>query len=308
MTLQDRIVLPLSMLAAALLWLFISLSQTYTTEVSIPVVFTNLPDDKALLQPLPNKMDMFVRSQGAYLVWYFTLKNMRLQIDYRQQPASRSIPAINYLRTLQQQMPRIEITDIKPDTIYFKFDKKSEKLAPVKIRYNITTNPAFDLKTVAANPDTILVVGPASVVDTIKYWQTEQITYRDIKQTYEGVIALTKPPMPTLTISANAVKYKVTVEEFTEKTLSIPIEKLNVPPRASVFIYPQNANVIFQVGISEFDQIEPYYFKIAADFNGINLQTDKGVPLKLIEKPINVRNIRISPKMAEFMIMGNTAK
>lgn len=308
MTLQDRIVLPLSMLAAALLWLFISLSQTYTTEVSIPVVFTNLPDDKALLQPLPDKMDLFVRSQGAYLVWYFTLKNMRLQIDYRQQPANRSIPAINYLRTLQQQMPRIEITDIKPDTIYFKFDKKSEKLAPVKIRYDITTNPAFDLKTVAANPDTILVVGPASVVDTIKYWQTEQITYRDIKQTYEGVIALTKPHLPTITISANAVKYKVTVEEFTEKTLSIPIEKHNVPPKAPVFIYPQNANVIFQVGISEFDQIEPYYFKIAADFTGINLQTDKRVPLKLIEKPINVRNIRISPKMAEFMIMGNTAK
>ena len=300
---NDRLVLLASMLASGAIWVMITLSQTYTTEVVVPVTYINLPEDKVLSKPLPEQLYLYVKSKGTNLIWQFYLSGKGVQIDHSRLYGNK-VNTLNLVHHFQMQLSQIEIREIRPDTIYFFFEQKSEKLVPVKLRYDITTNPAFDLKTVTANPDTILVSGPTSLIDTLTAWPSELFKYRDINQPYKGNIKLQPSELSSVTMSANAVDYEIKVEEFTEKTLLIPIEKVNLPAHRTVFMYPAEATVVFQVGISEFDQVEPYYFKAVADFKEINFASDIRVPVRLAEKPISVRNVRFSPKYAEFMIVG----
>lgn len=300
---EDRLIFLASMLLSGMIWMLITLSQTYSTEVTVPVVYANLPDDQVLAHPLPDKLFMYVKSRGTHLLWYFTLSGRTLQIDYNRL-LGRKVNTFNLINQLRGQLSNVDIQEIKPDTIYFFFEKKAIKTVPVKIHYDISTNPAFDLKTVLPEPDSIVVTGPVSYVDTLTQWTTELIKYRDINQNQSGNIKLLQPSLSSVILNVNQLDYTVTVEEFTEKTLSIPIEKLNLPAGISLFMYPQNAAVVFQVGISEFDQIEPYYFKAVANFEKTDFKTEKQVPVLLVEKPINVRNVRFSPQVAEFMIIS----
>lgn len=300
---EDRFIFLASMLLSGMLWLLITLSQTYSTQVTVPVSYANLPSDKVLAHPLPDKLLMYVKSSGINLLWYFTLSGRVVQIDYNRL-FGRKVNTFNLVNQFSAQLSNVEIQEIKPDTIYFVFEKKAEKRVPVKMNYDITTNPAFDLKTVLGKPDSILVTGPASFIDTLTQWPSNVVKYRHINQNYSGKTDLLQPALSSVILSAYAVDYTVTVEEFTEKTLSIPIEKLNLPADISLFMYPQNATVVFQVGISEFDQIEPYYFKAVANFEKTDFKTEKQVPVLLVEKPINVRNVRFSPQVAEFMIIS----
>jgi len=299
----DRYILLASMLASCIIWVFISLSQTYNIEVAVPVTYINLPDDKVLSKPLPEELFLYVKSKGTNLIWQFYLSGKGVQIDHSRL-LNNKVNTANLVHQFSMQLSQLEIREIRPDTIYFIFEQKSEKLVPVKLQYDITTNNAFDLKLVSAAPDTILVSGPTSLIDTLTNWPSELFKYRDINQNYKGNIKLQTPALSSVTISTNAVEYEIKVEEFTEKTLLIPIERVNLPPHQTVFMYPSEATVVFQVGISEFDQIESYYFKMIADFEEVNFVSDTSVPLRLAEKPISVRNVRFSPKYAEFIIVG----
>lgn len=289
---------------AFIIWLLSALSETYTTEIQVSVSYKNLPEDKVLTRNLENTLYLTIKGAGSDLVKQMRFIKKSVVLDYAKYINTQRVSSATLFTQIEEQLSKLEVRDIKPDTLYFYLENKAQKKVPIKFEHNISTSTHFKLKNnLAITPDSVLVIGPKSVLDTLKNWKTEELVKRDVSQNFDGSIPLIPPNQTGLTIAPEQVNYFGEVEEFTEKRLLLPVLTKNLAKDQSVVLYPKNVQLQFQVGTSEFEVLDKDYFKIVADFSTIDINTAQEIPLKVIEQPTGIRNLRVSPEYAEFIVI-----
>lgn len=286
------------------MWLLNKLTETYATEVAVEVHYIHLPEGKAPIVPLPEKLHLTVRAMGIDIIKQLKLRTPQTVIDYEKHAnASHRITTANLIHYLEAQLDNIQVTDIKPDTIRFVFDKIATRKVPIKVNADIETAAHFNLKKVEATlPDSVSITGAVALVDTLKYWHTESLMMRDVSQSATGEIALVKP-QNGIVLSTDATTYQVTIEEYTEKSLLIPIEILNLPKGVKVFLYPRAVTVYFQVVTNNFNDIDESYFSVKADFANYDIAHNNRIDVAVSQAPAGIKNIRAKPPTAEYIII-----
>jgi YbbR domain-containing protein len=291
-------------MVAVAMWLLNKLTERYTTEVAVTVQYVNLPANKAPIIALPQQLYITVRAGGVDIIKQLKLQSPKPLIDYEKHANHRHyIPTDELISYLEVQLENIIIIDIRPDTIRFAFDDFKTRRIPIKVSADIETAAHFNLKDVkATNPDSVDVSGAAALIDTLSYWQTETLTMRDVSQSAKGDIALVSPNN-LISLSSNSTQYEVNVEEYTEKSLSIPIQVVNLPKNTKIFLYPNTATVYFQVGTDNFEHIDEGYFKVEADFNNYDIANNNYIDIAISNAPHQIRNMRVEPLTVEYIIM-----
>ena len=91
-------------------------------------------------------------------------------------------------------------------------------------------------------------------------------------------------------------------EQFTEKSLFLPVTVKNAPD--SLKIFPNKVKTNFVIGLSQYDAISEKDFQLEVDLNGIPInQANNTAPISLIKQPAEVKNIRFSPKSVQFLFV-----
>ena len=89
------------------------------------------------------------------------------------------------------------------------------------------------------------------------------------------------------------------IEKFTEKSLFVEVQVARGMRKIKYF--PTKVKVTFQVGLSQFDQVNSSDFYIEA---GVDSTTAPGItsaPLILKQHPGHVRSIRMFPDQVDFL-------
>lgn len=303
-SIENRKIYVTSLAISLILWTFSILSEEYETEVTIPVTYENFPTNKVLTNNPPDSLYLYVKATGVDIFRHLKFNPTRVVVDYDRYITSLQVSTKIFRNQFKAQLPNIEINNISPDTIYFSLEEKMIKRVPVNFIYDITTANQFELNgVVELQPDSIGVTGPASIIDTLASWPTQKLTLRGINRNFSGDLFLEKSLIPSVTLSTDKIICSVMVEEFTEKSIAIAVEPVGLPPELNVFIYPKKVEVIFQVGINQFERISEDYFTLTADFTNTKLFESKEVPVVVNQYPIGVKNVRVEPKTIEFLIL-----
>lgn len=303
---SDRTPLLVCMSISLVMWLVSALSESYTTsQIPVEVLYRNLPDNKLPSQPLPQQLHLTIETNGIQIIKQYWQK-IRLTIDYANYIPAKILATQQLMPLLMPQLPNSKILNVSPDTIFFKFERIAQKKIPVFSDSDAKPAKRFDIKEIILQPDSVIVSGPASVLDTIKHWKTQKLVLRDLSQDFEGEVPLVLPEISTLSLNTNNIMYTIKVEEFTEKKLlDIPIEIKNLPKGMSVFLYPSTVTLQFQVGISEFEYIKQSNFTIVADFIDIDFTKDKLIRLSVAQQPLTIKGLSILPQNSvEFIVIN----
>ncbi len=300
---SDRNIFLASLVISFVIWILTTLSQVYTTEIMVPVAYKNLPTDKVLINTLERELYMDVEARGIDLILQIGVSPKTIVVDYEKYVKSPKIGTRSLISPFERQLSTIAIKAIQPDTIYFRFDKRSEKLVPIVLQADVLAETHFRVNKIAITPDSVFVTGPASIVDSLKAWHTEKLTLRGITQSFDNDIELLKPQYETINLSIDYTNYFIDVEEFTEKELNVPIEIKNIPKNLNVFPYPKTVRILFQVGVGDYDEIVADDFMVVADFSKINIMNNTKIPLTLVDKPPRIKNEYFSPKSCDYIIM-----
>jgi len=124
------------------LWYLNSLGKETEMGISYPVKYTNLPKDKVITEKSPAELNLFLKGPGYSI--------LKLKISGNKSPVNIDISKINYRRvpggkslnyyiitssltkSLNIQMRSgCEITSIKPDTLFFTFDRQISNTSSV---------------------------------------------------------------------------------------------------------------------------------------------------------------------------------
>jgi YbbR domain-containing protein len=215
--------------------------------------------------------------------------------------SSFTFPSRKFLGELSYQLSNeLEILNMIPDTLYFRFGKLGQKRLKVKPLLNVNLKKQFQISgDIKASPDSVMVRGPQSVLDTLHFVTTELLKFSSVDQTIQTEASIKK--IKETFFEPRLVEISVPVEEYTEAQLSVPVNIENQPSGRNIKLFPSKVKVAFQVSLSQFQKIHPEDFKLSVSFSDIK---DGKPRLKITSEstPEYLYNLKITPEEIEYLI------
>lgn len=313
---DGRIVIFLVCLAiATVFWFLNALNKEYSVDLAFPVRYTNLPQNKVLVNAPPDQFTLKVNSFG------FTILRHKLSMAFsplifdvndftggrmETSPNSKfSIATRQFIKRLSGQVSNeLEITEIQPDTLYFEFDKIIKRRVKVKPNLTYTLKKQFfpngDITTV---PESVMVAGPKSILDTLRLVRTEFVSFKELDKDMSRKVSL--ETYKNLQVTPNRVILTIPMEEFTQKQLMVPIRVTDLPENASVKLFPDKVKVSFLIGLSHFNEITDKEFELTVPYADIESKKPM-LDVTVSSQPQHIIPVGIAPEHVEYLIEKKT--
>jgi len=309
---REVVVFSFFLLLAFIFWYLNSLEKNVEYDMKYPVRYINLPEERVLADDLPAEIDLYLKGPG-YSILKLKLAGNRSPvildvstINYRRVPGSRTLSyyiiTTGLIPKLRNQLRTdCEISSIKPDTLFFAFDRIITKKVQVIPHIEVSTQKQYLVKgNILAVPDTISLTGPKRILDTINTVKTKLKRLRGVNETITKSFALVTPE--GCTISSRKVTLTIHVEQFTEAEINVPVKILNCPDSISVKIFPDVVSVKCLVAIGDYKKFEEIPFEVVLDLATADLNSSGKIPVGFRNIPPFVSSLRVTPSKVDFLI------
>ena len=284
------------------------LSQRYTHSFTFKINAINVPEDHVILNDSTNTMTIALTTYGFRHIKYY-LKQPKIDVDF----SALDRTATHYKWIESNELPKIinqfdantDIENITPDTIVFRYDVNSVKMVPVKLVSNIKFSAGYDvINNYQLEPDSVKLIGPKLMVDSISEIKTKSLNLENVNTNINDIVQLNLPKNLTeIKTSKNTVEVKGTVEKFTEGTIDVPVNVINVPENIEINFYPKTVPVIFYTSMSNFKSVSSSSFLVQSDFSTIKDNNTHLVP-SIVKQPDNIKYAKLNVKQIEFIIVN----
>ena len=306
---EDRAILLICIGIALVFWLLVKLSQTYSTVRPVAFKF-QIPENETLSNAPPEDMTVEIEGTGWDLLFdYFSGHGIVLEYDL--ESANRLQLSRGRLRSdilADLSSSDIQIEEVNPESLNLVLEEKISKKVPVTLNLSLSFASEYHLRDpVDFQPDSIVIAGPKSKVSDIQSWPTDSLIIQNLKSSQVRKLSMQSPPRE-MELKTKEVEVRIEVEQFTEKSLFVPLQVKNIPETDSIRFFPQRVRLRFVVGLSKYNEVTDDDFQLEADLKGVALDTEQNqVPIRLTERPDFVKNIQFTPKVANFFIVKEGA-
>ncbi len=203
-----------------------------------------------------------------------------------------------YLRTIVAQQLGNEVFSVSPEQITVEIEDITSKIVPVEAVAQLSFWKGFDLADdIELTPSVITVEGAKSVLDNLNALKTDTLRFQKLKDTVEITVKLAANPI--LKFSRTDVVARLAVEQFTEKSIFVPLTVRNAPQRLQIF--PNKIKLDCTVALSRYAALNGDNFIAVVDLKNVDAKSKNNtVPIVLSGQPSFVRNVKFSPQSVEF--------
>lgn len=284
-------------------WTSTKLSNTYIVEESFSIIWTNIPN--GIIPSSENQqMNVSISASGIEILIY-RLINKSINISLSQADFSREKGLID-LRGQEffikkQFFENTKLNILNPLFLEFKFSRLEEKVFTVvpQIEINLRAGYLID-SSLKVTPDSILVRGPKSILDTLNSIQSESIIADDLYENFRKKVSLRS--IPEIQLSESKVTVEVAVSRYTEKEFLLNVEVINLPLGTRVKLFPPKAKVRVTLPLSVLRTIKTSDFNLVVDYNNIFKDAEKKLDLIMIRRPSSVKKLILEPKKVNYLI------
>lgn len=289
-----------------LIWMLITLSKEYTTTLNLYVDFTNIPQDKMLQTNEVQQIKIDVKASGFKII-RSRIQNSKIELDASLLNQTKNR---RYYILLEKQIQGIQnqlnsdviIQRIVEDTLFLNLDVLESKMIAVKPNLEVNYHVGYGLiDKIKIEPDSILISGSKSILDTLHELTLSSIRLNDVKENFK-VKAKVVGNRDGLKLTTDEVLVSGNVDKFTEGNLKVPFEIIGVPDDVKITTLTESVTIVFVVGLSDFNKIVPSLFKIECDYAYSKDQNLTYLIPKLVKKPKVIKSFKISPQTIDFLI------
>ncbi|TKC10817.1 YbbR-like domain-containing protein [Pedobacter polaris] len=299
------LVLVTCLIFAMAAWLFMALNGKYKYTAKTELIYKDEPQNKAFKPLQPNAVDLLVEGTGWQLLF------SRLRIN--PQSITVSLEKLNnrsfilFSEQIAQINKQLEtsqkIISIKPDTLYFDFSKRTNKRVPIKLTSKFTFLKQYGISSpVQLKPAYVNISGPQEELAKIKEWYTDTLKLADLQKTTNARIAIKQNNSNNISIYPSSVGVKVPVDEFTEKTIEVPLRIINNIDFYDIKLYPKKIKITFLVSLSSYQEVDEDFIDAVVDVNEWKKLGHHKFTVKINRFPNYCKLIKIVPNKINFII------
>ena len=234
------------------LWFIVNLNSEYRITINIPIELGGLPPNMALVDSLPESLQVEVSGDGWKLV---TLNSNPPEI-----PINVVEGEVNVFEQVRQRLTveqNVNVLKVSPLFLNIGLESRISKKIPVQLvtqlsfedRYGLVKDPVYQ-------PDSITITGAQSHVNKIERWIIPDIlSLNNIHEDITQIIEVSSNN-PLLDVDVDQITFSADVSEFTEGEVSVYIRTRDIP-RGSIINYnPSTVTIKFDVPIDQYANIE----------------------------------------------------
>ena len=296
------------LIASILIWFLITLSKEYTLILTFPVNYTNISQDKLLQKEPTKEIDLLVKSSGFNIIKSrFGNKSLALNANNLSRKSSNRYYFLtrNQFSTIQKQLRSgVQLQEITLDTIYLEIGSLISKKVALKPSLEINYHVGYDiLEPVTIKPDSILISGPEAQVENIKEIHLELLKLEDVKSDFSKEVKIILPiNSSNIRVDADLTTISGKVEKFTEGSFQIPFKVDNLPKGLDLTTLNKTVEVVFVVGLSNFDKIDKNFFKVVCDYKISKENNLSYLIPKVTTNSSLIKSVKVIPNKVDFLI------
>lgn len=294
----------LFLLSSFVILLFTKLSKEYTNTIAFDIEKVNVPQEYVILNDSV-KLNITLKTHGFRWLTYY-MSQPKIKVDFTKDVYKDGNVFVfskskAYLNNTQFDK-KVDLLDLEPEKLTFRYGVNLVKKVAVKINSNFSFSPGYDRATkVTSEPDSVVVVGPNILIENLEFLETETIELLNVRSDIQEQVKLKLPDNRSdLKFSVEAVMLNAGVEKFTEGTLKVPVNLINVPGELKIKHFPKEVTVSYYVSLSNFNTITKKDFKVICDFKKTSKDQTFLKP-ELVKVPDLVKNTKIDYQRIEFI-------
>lgn len=292
-----------------LFWWLQSLQEVREVDLRVPIEYSELTTTVSITNDLPKYLTVTLSDKGTNLYYYYRhRKDLTLHLNLMNYYSKQDIGKIS-ISELESQLRRkvmstTQVLRIAPESIELYFAMKKAKELPIKLNSKLSFAMQHQLADAPdIFPSTVKVFAPESIINTLQYIETETLRLNDLKDSTQVTLAL--KAIPGVRFETKEVKVTISVEEYTERTFTIPIVAQGFPEGSSLLAFPSKVNVTFFVGLTSYSKLRPNNFEAVVNYKDFMNSSSNQCAVRLIKQPSAIQNVRIQPNTVECLVEKN---
>lgn len=289
-------------------WLLQSLQQEYEITLTFPIKYKELPADIAFNEEIPQQVTAKVKDKGSVLLNYTlgrTLLPIEVKMSTEEKQGTLQFSKKQIENDIQKQLlSTTTLIEFEPQQIAAAFSQRKHKALPVKFDGDIQFISGFQLSgEIQIEPNTVDAYASAAVLDTLHEVQTQFTEVKRGNKTVQRTVALRS--IPGVNLVPTTVTVTLPIEEFTEKSLTLPIICKEVPHHYKVRLFPSEVTVTCSVPLSRFKALSESQFEITINYDELEQNASGTCFVHLTRKPEWVHTPTLLPTQVEFLLEHN---
>lgn len=292
-------------LMALSLWFIVNLNNDYRITINIPVETGEIPEEMALVDGLPEFLQVEVSGDGWKLVSLYN-NPPEIPIDV----VEGEVNLFDQVRQRFNVEQDVNVIKVQPLIIDIALEPKISKKIPIRLatdlsfvdRYGLVSEPEF-------KPDSLTITGASSQIEEINEWIIEDTLFlENVREDVDQLVSVSSTD-PLLEVDVDEIRFSANVSEFTEGEVSVYIRTRGLP-RGSIINYnPSIVTIRFDVPIEQYAEVQrqrPYevyvpYQEILEDSTGF-VTPD----IELVATQYNIKLRSFQPKaVAYFSVLDD---
>lgn len=286
-------------------WLFMALNNKYIYTAKTVIIFKNTPTKRAFYPLQSDTVDLQVEGTG----WQLLFSRLRINpssvvVSLSQLNTKDFITFSDQLYNVNRQLESTQkVISVRPDTLYFDFTKRTVKKVSINLVSKLDFISQYGISSdIILNPKYVKVAGPAEELSKITVWPTDTLKLNKIQGSTTVRIGLQHSIHKNVSIYPSSVEVKLPVDEFTEKTVEVPLKIINNKNYNSIKLYPKKIKVTFLVALGNYSQVNENFITATVDVNEWQELAHKQFTVKITEFPDYCELININPSKVDFVV------
>lgn len=298
----------LFILVSVVFWFLTKLSKEYESTVVYPVSYENLPNDKLLQEEPEKEISIHIKATGFKIIsgklLPRTLKINATNLLLKSKTDYYLLLSQQRLAIQRQMNAGVSIDHFIKDSVSFDLGFLGQKKVPVKLNTNFSYEAGYDMEgVVKLTPDSVIVSGPESILDTISFVETFLFTQSNLNGSIKQDLTLKNfENTNNISLNVSSVSIDAKIEKFTEGTLKVPFNIINLPDSIQINTFPKEVDITYKVALSNFGKVQPSSFFIECDYQLSSQNNLLYLVPKLNRQSDLVKNVKITPNKIEFVI------
>ena len=292
----------LSLAFSVILWVSVSLSNDYNTNLQLPIKFFNVPEGYVATSPSSEKINVKVRGKGWNLISAMIATKSEYYVDMANELRKKKIIDLRSFDTENTWLTsKLQIVEITPDTISFSFEKISYaklKIAPnLKIEFKHGYGLASDIVVI---PESTTISGPITRLSTMQNIPTESIIIKDLSERTEKIVEIEN--IPGLNYETQTARVILNVQRIIEQSFDeINVKVLDIPVDRDVVLLPNKINILLRGGIDVLGKLNKDNITAFIYYRDVVLDTIGSVT-PVVNIPEHTELVYIKPQQLNYVI------
>lgn len=310
---RNLVVFLICLVIASLLWFFDAMSKTYTATLAHPVEYTNFPRNKFIINNPPRHINLKLAGRGFSLMRQkVTMSFSPLVISVEELISStpststgtHTVRASDLREIVNVQLSSdLQLLGITPEEFTMAFDSLGSKVVPVASGIQLGFKPRYGLVSpLQFSPFLVKITGPRNIIEQFDSIKTEPKVFKNLDASFTLEVPLELPVQ--LYVDPQKVMLTARIDEFTEKSIMVPVWIDNQPDQARIRLFPNEVEVSFRIGLSDYSLIKPENFSLYVSWEDI-VARKSSLQVKVRKMPPEVSSFKISPENVEYLIEKN---